>query len=163
MSRIDKESHINLDGSLNYEFGVLEPLPMGRASLREDKTPLNPKEREQEQRKEDILRAVNDIVPVYTKSDVKKNSTTETYYDRRQKAGFVKTPTIREYGRILALNLDQQLKLKNNMELITNVKQELEKNKAYAAVMGDKIKDMTPVQARAEGVSILWFSLFQRQ
>lgn len=117
-------------------------------------TPLNPKEREQEQRKEDILKAINDIVPVYTKSDVKKNSTTETYYDRRQKAGFVKTPTIREYGRILALNLDQQLKLKNNMELTTNVKQELEKNKAYAAVMGDKIKDMTPIQARAEGVSI---------
>ena len=146
--------YINLDGSLNYEFGVLESLPTGKASLRADKTPLNPKEREQEQRKEDILRAVNDIVPVYTKSDVKKNSTTETYYDRRQKAGFVKTPTIREYGRILALNLDQQLKLKNNMELTTNVKQELEKNKAYAAVMGDKIKDMTPVQARAEGVSI---------
>lgn len=146
--------YINLDGSLNYEFGVLESLPTGKASLREDKTPLNPKEREQEQRKEDILRAVNDIVPVYTKSDVKKSDTTETYYDRRQKAGFVKTPTIREYGRILALNLDQQLKLKNNMELTTNVKQELEKNKAYAAVMGDKIKDMTPVQARAEGVSI---------
>lgn len=120
----------------------------------QDKTPLNPKEREQEQRKEDILRAVNDIVPVYTKSDVKKSDTTETYYDRRQKAGFVKTPTIREYGRILALNLDQQLKLKNNMELTTNVKQELEKNQSYAALMGDKIKDMTPVQARAEGVSI---------
>lgn len=117
-------------------------------------TPLNPKEREQEQRKEDILKAINEIVPVYTKSDVKKNAVTETYYDRRQKAGFVKTPTIREYGRILALNLDQQLKLKNNMELTTNVKQELEKNQSYAALMGDKIKDMTPVQARAEGVSI---------
>lgn len=116
--------------------------------------PLNPKEREQEQRKEDILKAINEIVPVYTKSDVKKNAVTETYYDRRQKAGFVKTPTIREYGRILALNLDQQLKLKNNMELTTNVKQELEKNQSYAALMGDKIKDMTPVQARAEGVSI---------
>lgn len=126
----------------------------GKASLREEKTPLNPKEREQEQRKEDILKAINEIVPVYTKSDVKKNAVTETYYDRRQKAGFVKTPTIREYGRILALNLDQQLKLKNNMELTTNVKQELEKNQSYAALMGDKIKDMTPVQARAEGVSI---------
>lgn len=126
----------------------------GKASLREEKTPLNPKEREQEQRKEDILKAINEIVPVYTKSDVKKNAVTETYYDRRQKAGFVKTPTIREYGRILALNLDQQLKLKNNMELTTNVKQELEKNQAYAALMGDKIKGMTPVQARAEGVSI---------
>lgn len=120
----------------------------------QDKTPLNPKEREQEQRKEDILKAINEIVPVYTKSDVKKNAVTETYYDRRQKSGFVKTPTIREYGRILALNLDQQLKLKNNMELTTNVKQELEKNQSYAALMGDKIKDMTPVQARAEGVSI---------
>lgn len=120
----------------------------------QDKTPLNPKEREQEQRKEDILKAINEIVPVYTKSDVKKNAVTETYYDRRQKVGFVKTPTIREYGRILALNLDQQLKLKNNMELTTNVKQELEKNQSYAALMGDKIKDMTPVQARAEGVSI---------
>ena len=117
-------------------------------------TPLNPKEREQEQRKEDILKAINGIVPVYTKSDVKKNAVTETYYDRRQKAGFVKTPTIREYGRILALNLDQQLKLKNNMELTTNVKQELEKNQAYAALMGDKIKGLTPIQARAEGVSI---------
>lgn len=126
----------------------------GKASLREEKTPLNPKEREQEQRKEDILKAINEIVPVYTKSDVKKNAVTETYYDRRQKAGFVKTPTIREYGRILALNLDQQLKLKNNMELTTNVKQELEKNQAYAALMGDKIKGMTPIQARAEGVSI---------
>lgn len=146
--------YVNLDGTLNYEFGVLKSLPMGKASLREEKTPLNPKEREQEQRKEDILRAVNDIVPVYTKSDVKKSDTTETYYDRRQKAGFVKTPTIREYGRILALNLDQQLKLKNNMELTTNVKQEMEKNQSYAALMGDKIKDMTPVQARAEGVSI---------
>ena len=50
----------------------------------QDKTPLNPKEREQEQRKEDILKAINEIVPVYTKSDVKKNAVTETYYDRRQ-------------------------------------------------------------------------------
>jgi hypothetical protein len=146
--------YVNPDGTLNYEFGVLKSLPMGKASLREEKTPLNPKEREQEQRKEDILKAINEIVPVYTKSDVKKNAVTETYYDRRQKAGFVKTPTIREYGRILALNLDQQLKLKNNMELTTNVKQELEKNQSYAALMGDKIKDMTPAQARAEGVSI---------
>lgn len=62
----------------------------GKASLREEKTPLNPKEREQEQRKEDILKAINEIVPVYTKSDVKKNAVTETYYDRRQKAGFVR-------------------------------------------------------------------------
>lgn len=136
------------------QISVNDKTPKYSIRKTQDKTPLNPKEREQEQRKEDILRAVNDIVPVYTKSDVKKSDTTETYYDRRQKAGFAKTPTIREYGRILALNLDQQLKLKNNMELTTNVKQELEKNKAYAAVMGDKIKDMTPVQARAEGVSI---------
>lgn len=46
--------YINPDGTLNYEFGALESLPIGKASLREDKTPLNSRDRKQEQRKEDM-------------------------------------------------------------------------------------------------------------
>ena len=47
-------------------------------------TPLNPKEREKEQRKKDMLKAITEIVLVYIQSDIKKNAITETCYDRRQ-------------------------------------------------------------------------------
>ena len=47
------------------DLGNLRKANPTKYSIRktQEKTPLNPKEREQEQRKEDILRAVNDIVP----------------------------------------------------------------------------------------------------
>ena len=47
------------------DLGNLRKANPTKYSIRktQEKTPLNPKEREQEQRKEDILKAINDIVP----------------------------------------------------------------------------------------------------
>lgn len=167
--------YVNNDGTLNYEFGVLKVLPVSKTSysIRREEPPTNDVE-QQTVKPQDIITAINDIVHVYEGSkltakereELKKASKFDPdhkqadrpqateLYDRRAKAGFNRMGyfNMSNYGRILALHLDNVMGLKGNLELTRKSIERQNKNAAEAKMNGVKEEKLSPSQARQRAV-----------
>lgn len=167
--------YVNNDGTLNYEFGVLKVLPVSKTSysIRREEPPTNDVE-QQTVKPQDIITAINDIVHVYEGSkltakereELKKASKFDPdhkqadrpqateLYDRRAKAGFNRMGyfNMSNYGRILALHLDNVMGLKGNLELTRKSIERQNKNAAEAKLNGVKEEKLSPSQARQRAV-----------
>lgn len=69
---------------------------------------------------QDIVDAINDIVPIYEKSKLSPNAIGDKLYNEHSGAGFSGS-YLSQYGRILAMHLDKVIELKNNKELTKEV------------------------------------------
>ena len=167
--------YVNNDGTLNYEFGVLKVLPVSKTSysIRREELPTNDVE-QQTVKPQDIITAINDIVHIYEGSkltakereELKKASKFDPdhkqadrpqateLYDRRAKAGFNRMGyfNMSNYGRILALHLDNVMGLKGNLELTRKSIERQNKNAAEAKMNGVKEEKLSPSQARQRAV-----------
>lgn len=123
---------------------------------------------------QDIITAINDIVHIYEGSkltakereELKKASKFDPdhkqadrpqateLYDRRAKAGFNRMGyfNMSNYGRILALHLDNVMGLKGNLELTRKSIERQNKNAAEAKMNGVKEEKLSPSQARQRAV-----------
>lgn len=123
---------------------------------------------------QDIITAINDIVHIYEGSkltakereELKKASKFDPdhkqadrpqateLYDRRAKAGFNRMGyfNMSNYGRILALHLDNVMGLKGNLELTRKSIERQNKNAAEAKMNGIKEEKLSPSQARQRAV-----------
>lgn len=123
---------------------------------------------------QDIITAINDIVHIYEGSkltakereELKKASKFDPdhkqadrpqateLYDRRAKAGFNRMGyfNMSNYGRILALHLDNVMGLKGNLELTRKSIERQNKNAAEAKLNGVKEEKLSPSQARQRAV-----------
>lgn len=140
-----------------------------RYSVREDDT----ERQETTVKPQDIITAINDIVHIYEGSkltakereELKKASKFDPdhkqadrpqateLYDRRAKAGFNRMGyfNLSNYGRILALHLDNVMQLKGNLELANKVLDRQGKNAAENKMNGVN-EHLTPAQARQNAV-----------
>ena len=141
-----------------------------RYSVREDDT----ERQETTVKPQDIITAINDIVHIYEGSkltakereELKKASKFDPdhkqadrpqateLYDRRAKAGFNRMGyfNMSNYGRILALHLDNVMGLKGNLELTRKSIERQNKNAAEAKMNGVKEEKLSPSQARQRAV-----------
>ncbi len=123
---------------------------------------------------QDIIDAINDIVHIYEGSrltDKERKELRESskfdpdhkqadrpqateLYDRRAKAGFNRMGyfNMSNYGRILALHLDNVMGLKGNLELTRKSIERQNKNAAEAKMNGVKEEKLSPSQARQRAV-----------
>lgn len=123
---------------------------------------------------QDIITAINDIVHIYEGSkltakereELKKASKFDPdhkqadrpqateLYDKRAKAGFNRMGyfNMSNYGRILALHLDNVMGLKGNLELTRKSIERQNKNAAEAKMNGVKEEKLSPSQARQRAV-----------
>lgn len=123
---------------------------------------------------QDIITAINDIVHIYEGSkltakereELKKASKFDPdhkqadrpqateLYDRHAKAGFNRMGyfNMSNYGRILALHLDNVMGLKGNLELTRKSIERQNKNAAEAKMNGVKEEKLSPSQARQRAV-----------
>lgn len=141
--------YVNPDGSLIYDAKMLQEQQGTKYSIRQQ-------EEEQEiVRPQDIIDAINDIVPVYEKSKVKGDDTGDRLYNEKAEAGFSGNYfDLAQYGRILAMHLDKKLRLSGNKELTEEVTRRFQENKAADKLFADQNdKEYTPAEARREGVS----------
>lgn len=104
---------------------------------------------------QDIVDAINDIVPIYEKSKLSPNAIGDKLYNEHSSAGFSNSYfNLSQYGRILAMHLDKVLKLKNTVELTKEVMDRYNKTKEYDRLFSKKdVEGLTPAGARREGVS----------
>jgi hypothetical protein len=123
---------------------------------------------------QDIITAINDIVHIYEGSKLTAKEREELkkagkfdpdhkqadrpqateLYDRRAKAGFNRMGyfNMSNYGRILALHLDNVMGLKGNLELTRKSIERQNKNAAEAKMNGVKEEKLSPSQARQRAV-----------
>ena len=123
---------------------------------------------------QDIISAINDIVHIYEGNNLTEKERRElretdlfdpdhshpTYpnaeelYDRRSRAGFNRMGyfNLSNYGRILALHLDNVMGLKGNLELTRKSIERQNKNAAEAKMNGVKEEKLSPSQARQRAV-----------
>lgn len=140
-----------------------------RYSVREDDT----ERQETTVKPQDIITAINDIVHIYEGSkltakereELKKASKFDPdqkqavrpqatdLYDRHAHAGFNRMGyfNLSNYGRILALHLDNIMQLKGNLELANKVLDRQDKNAAENKMNGVN-EHLTPAQARRNAV-----------
>lgn len=140
-----------------------------RYSVREDDT----ERQETTVKPQDIITAINDIVHIYEGSkltakereELKKASKFDPdqkqavrpqatdLYDRHAHAGFNRMGyfNLSNYGRILALHLDNIMQLKGNLELANKVLDRQDKNAAENKMNGVN-EHLTPAQARQNAV-----------
>lgn len=140
-----------------------------RYSVREDDT----ERQETTVKPQDIITAINDIVHIYEGSkltakereELKKASKFDPdqkqavrpqatdLYDRHAHAGFNRMGyfNLSNYGRILALHLDNVMQLKGNLELANKVLDRQNKNAAENKMNGVN-EHLTPAQARQNAV-----------
>lgn len=140
-----------------------------RYSVREDDT----ERQETTVKPQDIITAINDIVHIYEGSkltakereELKKASKFDPdqkqavrpqatdLYDRHAHAGFNRMGyfNLSNYGRILALHLDNVMQLKSNLELANKVLDRQDKNAAENKMNGVNER-LTPAQARQNAV-----------
>ncbi len=104
---------------------------------------------------QNIIDAINDIVPIYEKSKVKPDDTGDKLYNEHSGAGFSGSYfNLAQYGRILAMHIDKTLKLKGNRELTKEVIARYDKDRGFDSLFSRKDdKNLTPAEARREGVS----------
>lgn len=168
--------YVNSDGSLNYEFGVLKALPTNKTSYsvrKEGATNSTIDQEEAPVKPQDIIDAINDIVHIYEGSrltDKERKELKEAsqfdpdqkqaarpqatdLYDRHAHAGFNRMGyfNLSNYGRILALHLDNVMQLKGNLELANKVLDRQDKNAAENKMNGVNER-LTPAQARQNAV-----------
>ena len=168
--------YVNSDGSLNYEFGVLKALPTNKTSYsvrKEGATNSTIDQEEAPVKPQDIIDAINDIVHIYEGSrltDKERKELKEAsqfdpdqkqavrpqatdLYDRHAHAGFNRMGyfNLSNYGRILALHLDNVMQLKGNLELANKVLDRQDKNAAENKMNGVN-EHLTPAQARQNAV-----------
>lgn len=168
--------YVNSDGTLNYEFGVLKALPTNKTSYsvrKEGATNSTIDQEEAPVKPQDIIDAINDIVHIYEGSrltgkerkELKEASQFDPdqkqavrpqatdLYDRHAHAGFNRMGyfNLSNYGRILALHLDNVMKLKGNLELTNKVLDRQDKNAAENKMNGVNER-LTPAQARQNAV-----------
>lgn len=168
--------YVNSDGSLNYEFGVLKALPTNKTSYsvrKEGATNSTIDQEEAPVKPQDIIDAINDIVHIYEGSrltDKERKELKEAsqfdpdqkqavrpqatdLYDRHAHAGFNRMGyfNLSNYGRILALHLDNIMQLKGNLELANKVLDRQDKNAAENKMNGVN-EHLTPAQARQNAV-----------
>lgn len=123
---------------------------------------------------QDIITAINDIVHIYEGSKLTAKEREELkkagkfdpdhkqadrpqateLYDRCAKAGFNRMGyfNMSNYGRILALHLDNVMGLKGNLELTRKSIERQNKNAAEAKMNGVKEEKLSPSQARQRAV-----------
>lgn len=168
--------YVNSDGTLNYEFGVLKALPTNKTSYsvrKEGATNSTIDQEEAPVKPQDIIDAINDIVHIYEGSrltDKERKELKEAsqfdpdqkqavrpqatdLYDRHAHAGFNRMGyfNLSNYGRILALHLDNVMQLKGNLELTNKVLDRQDKNAAENKMNGVNER-LTPAQARQNAV-----------
>lgn len=168
--------YVNSDGTLNYEFGVLKALPTNKTSYsvrKEGATNSTIDQEEAPVKPQDIIDAINDIVHIYEGSrltDKERKELRESskfdpdqkqavrpqatdLYDRHAHAGFNRMGyfNLSNYGRILALHLDNVMQLKGNLELANKVLDRQDKNAAENKMNGVSER-LTPSQARQNAV-----------
>ena len=168
--------YVNSDGTLNYEFGVLKALPTNKTSYsvrKEGATNSTIDQEEAPVKPQDIIDAINDIVHIYEGSrltDKERKELRESskfdpdqkqavrpqatdLYDRHAHAGFNRMGyfNLSNYGRILALHLDNVMKLKGNLELTNKILDRQDKNAAENKMNGVS-EHLTPSQARQNAV-----------
>lgn len=168
--------YVNSDGTLNYEFGALKALPTNKTSYsvrKEGATNSTIDQEEAPVKPQDIIDAINDIVHIYEGSrltDKERKELRESskfdpdqkqavrpqatdLYDRHAHAGFNRMGyfNLSNYGRILALHLDNVMKLKGNLELTNKVLDRQDKNAAENKMNGVSER-LTPSQARQNAV-----------
>lgn len=165
--------YVNSDGSLNYEFGVLKALPTNKTSYsvrKEGATNSTIDQEEAPVKPQDIIDAINDIVHIYEGSRLTDKERKEAsqfdpdqkqavrpqatdLYDRHAHAGFNRMGyfNLSNYGRILALHLDNVMQLKGNLELANKVLDRQDKNAAENKMNGVN-EHLTPAQARQNAV-----------
>lgn len=168
--------YVNSDGTLNYEFGVLKALPTNKTSYsvrKEGATNSTIDQEEAPVKPQDIIDAINDIVHIYEGSrltDKERKELKEAsqfdpdqkqavrpqatdLYDRHAHAGFNRMGyfNLSNYGRILALHLDNVMQLKGNLELTNKVLDRQDKNAAENK-MNSVNERLTPAQARQNAV-----------
>lgn len=168
--------YVNSDGTLNYEFGVLKALPTNKTSYsvrKEGATNSTIDQEEAPVKPQDIIDAINDIVHIYEGSrltDKERKELRESskfdpdqkqavrpqatdLYDRHAHAGFNRMGyfNLSNYGRILALHLDNVMQLKGNLELANKVLDRQDKNAAENKMNGVN-EHLTPAQARQNAV-----------
>lgn len=168
--------YVNSDGTLNYEFGVLKALPTNKTSYsvrKEGATNSTIDQEEAPVKPQDIIDAINDIVHIYEGSrltDKERKELKEAsqfdpdqkqavrpqatdLYDRHAHAGFNRMGyfNLSNYGRILALHLDNVMQLKGNLELTNKVLDRQDKNAAENKMDGVNER-LTPAQARQNAV-----------
>ena len=168
--------YVNSDGTLNYEFGVLKALPTNKTSYsvrKEGATNSTIDQEEAPVKPQDIIDAINDIVHIYEGSrltDKERKELRESskfdpdqkqavrpqatdLYDRHAHAGFNRMGyfNLSNYGRILALHLDNVMQLKGNLELANKVLDRQDKNAAENKMNGVNER-LTPAQARQNAV-----------
>ena len=168
--------YVNSDGTLNYEFGVLKALPTNKTSYsvrKEGATNSTIDQEEAPVKPQDIIDAINDIVHIYEGSrltDKERKELREAsqfdpdqkqavrpqatdLYDRHAHAGFNRMGyfNLSNYGRILALHLDNVMQLKGNLELANKVLDRQDKNAAENKMNGVNER-LTPAQARQNAV-----------
>lgn len=168
--------YVNSDGTLNYEFGVLKALPTNKTSYsvrKEGATNSTIDQEEAPVKPQDIIDAINDIVHIYEGSrltDKERKELRESskfdpdqkqavrpqatdLYDRHAHAGFNRMGyfNLSNYGRILALHLDNIMQLKGNLELANKVLDRQDKNAAENKMNGVN-EHLTPAQARQNAV-----------
>ena len=161
---------------MNYEFGVLKALPTNKTSYsvrKEGATNSTIDQEEAPVKPQDIIDAINDIVHIYEGSrltDKERKELRESskfdpdqkqavrpqatdLYDRHAHAGFNRMGyfNLSNYGRILALHLDNVMKLKGNLELTNKVLDRQDKNAAENKMNGVNER-LTPAQARQNAV-----------
>ena len=146
--------YVNNRGKLLYDVGLLKNWP------KEKKFSVRPTESSKDELKpivhpQDIIDAINDIVPIYEKSKISPNATGDKLYNEHSGAGFSGDYfKLSQYGRILAMHLDKVLSLKNNKELTQEVLDRYNKSKDFDNLFSKKDeKGLTPAEARREGVS----------
>lgn len=168
--------YVNSDGTLNYEFGVLKALPTNKTSYsvrKEGATNSTIDQEEAPVKPQDIIDAINDIVHIYEGSrltDKERKGLRESskfdpdqkqavrpqatdLYDRHAHAGFNRMGyfNLSNYGRILALHLDNVMKLKGDLELTNKILDRQDKNAAENKMNGVS-EHLTPSQARQNAV-----------
>jgi hypothetical protein len=168
--------YVNSDGTLNYEFGVLKALPTNKTSYsvrKEGATNSTIDQEEAPVKPQDIIDAINDIVHIYEGSRLTDKERKELrefskfdpdqkqavrpqatdLYDRHAHAGFNRMGyfNLSNYGRILALHLDNVMQLKGNLELANKVLDRQDKNAAENKMNGVNER-LTPAQARQNAV-----------
>ena len=132
-----------------------------RYSIRKPKT-ASEKETERNEKKDNepitihtILDEARKIVPIYTRSKVRRSSRAAYRYDAHGRAGFVPSNyTVGDIGTVVALHIDHAAQLKGaNVELTNDVLDELEtEQRAAKKYKQEPPKDMTPAEARREGI-----------
>lgn len=144
------KNYVNKDGSLNYVAGLFKNNEVTDFSLRRDDANL-----ENAIAPQDIIDAINDIVPVYEKSKVLPDDKGDKRYNEHGEAGFSGSYfNLKNYGRVLAMHIDKKLKLTGNKELTDDILQRYENNRAWDSLFSRKeTEDLTPAQARREAVS----------